>query len=144
MNDSEKATIGNSYRRQLGFALLDLAIHMPSENGAKKDVVKISNDIMTRVFYPVEPGTATIASFDHLCGGYDAGYYGYAWADAIAADMATVFQKAPQRFFDPDAGRRLRDEIYAQGDSRDVNISIEKFLGRPRSIEPFLEKLGIK
>jgi len=144
LKDSEKATIGNSYRRQLGFALLDLAIHMPSENGEKKDVVKISNDIMSKVFYPVEPGTATIASFDHLCGGYDAGYYGYAWADAIAADMATVFQKAPKRFFDPDAGRRLRDEIYSRGDARDVNISIEKFLGRKRSLEPFLEKLGIK
>jgi len=24
-----------------------------------------------------------------------------------------------------------------------VNISIEKFLGRPRSIDPFLKKLGI-
>jgi thimet oligopeptidase len=145
LKNSETATIGNSYRRQLSFALLDLAIHGPPlPGGAKKDVVKISNDIMTRVFYPVEPGTATIASFDHLAGGYDAGYYGYAWADAIAADMATVFQKAPKRFFDPDAGMRLRDEIYSRGDSRDVNISIEKFLGRPRSIEPFLEKLGIK
>jgi hypothetical protein len=24
-----------------------------------------------------------------------------------------------------------------------VNISIEKFLGRPRSLDPFLKKLGI-
>jgi Zn-dependent oligopeptidase len=30
------------------------------------------------------------------------------------------------------------------GDSRDVNVSIEKFLGRPRSIEPFLKKIGVK
>ncbi len=75
--------------------------------------------------------------------GYDAGYYGYAWADAIAADMATVFQNAPDGFFDRDAGMRLRREIYAQGDSRDVQISIEKFLGRPESIDPFLKKIGI-
>ena len=33
--------------------------------------------------------------------------------------------------------------IYEVGDSRDVNISIEKFLGRPRSLDPFLKKLGI-
>jgi Zn-dependent oligopeptidase len=38
---------------------------------------------------------------------------------------------------------RLRKEIYEVGDSRDVNISIEKFLGRPRSLEPFLKKIGI-
>jgi Zn-dependent oligopeptidase len=74
---------------------------------------------------------------------YDAGYYGYAWADAIAADMATVFEQSPRGYFDPDAGHRLRAEIYEPGDSRDVNISIEKFLGRPRSLEPFLKKIGI-
>jgi peptidyl-dipeptidase Dcp len=75
--------------------------------------------------------------------GYDAGYYGYAWADAIAADMATVFANAPEGFFDEQAGRRLRKEIYEMGDSRDVDISIEKFLGRPRSIDPFLKKIGM-
>ena len=68
---------------------------------------------------------------------YDAGYYGYAWADAIAADMATVFEKSPDGYFDKSAGRRLRKEIYEVGDSRDVNISIEKFLGRPRSLDRF-------
>jgi len=76
--------------------------------------------------------------------GYDAGYYGYAWADAIAADMATVFEKAPDGYFDVRAGRRLRDEIYAVGNSRDASESIEKFLGRERSIEPFLKKIGAK
>jgi Zn-dependent oligopeptidase len=39
---------------------------------------------------------------------------------------------------------RLRQEIYAQGDSRDVTVSIEKFLGRKQSIEPFLKKIGVK
>jgi Zn-dependent oligopeptidase len=38
---------------------------------------------------------------------------------------------------------RLRREIYEVGDSRDVNESIEKFLGRPRSLKPFLNDLGI-
>jgi len=75
--------------------------------------------------------------------GYDAGYYGYAWADAIAADMATVFEKAPHGYYDEEAGMRLRKEIYEPGDSRDVNVSVEKFLGRKPSREPFLKKLGI-
>ena len=38
---------------------------------------------------------------------------------------------------------RMRNEIYAVGDSRDINASIEKFLGRPRSLEPFLKKIGV-
>jgi Zn-dependent oligopeptidase len=54
-----------------------------------------------------------------------------------------VFEKAPNGYFDKQAGMRLRQEIYQPGDSRDVNISIQKFLGRPQSIEPFLEYIGI-
>jgi Zn-dependent oligopeptidase len=57
--------------------------------------------------------------------------------------MATVFEQAPDGFLDTGVGMRLRHEIYEPGDSRDVNISIEKFLGRPRSIEPFLKQIGI-
>jgi Zn-dependent oligopeptidase len=38
---------------------------------------------------------------------------------------------------------KLRREIYEPGDSRDVNESIEKFLGRKQSIEPFLKQIGI-
>jgi Zn-dependent oligopeptidase len=76
--------------------------------------------------------------------GYDAGYYGYAWAEAIAADMATVFEKSTHGFYDSKAGRRLRDEIYAVGDSREASESVEKFLGRKQGIGPFLKKVGIK
>jgi hypothetical protein len=30
------------------------------------------------------------------------------------------------------------------GDSRGINISIEKFLGRPCSLKPFLKRSGVK
>ena len=142
LKEAKLATVGTFYRRQLSFALLDLALHTEVKHGGGQDIVKISNDILSSVFLPVPEGTAFVAYFGHLMG-YDAGYYGYAWADAIAADMATVFEKSPRGFFDSKAGRRLRDEIYAPGDSRDVTVSIEKFLGRPQSIEPFLKSIGI-
>jgi len=41
------------------------------------------------------------------------------------------------------AGLRLRREIYEPDDSRDVNSTIEKFLGRKQSIQQFLKKIGI-
>jgi len=58
--------------------------------------------------------------------------------------MATVFEGSPKGYYDESTGHRLRAEIYEPGDSRDVNISIEKFLGRQRSIVPFLKKIGIE
>jgi thimet oligopeptidase len=136
------ATEGSFYRRQLSFGLMDLALHTQIHADNADETLPLSNKVLGDVFLPMPPDTAFVAYFGHIIG-YGAGYYGYAWADAIAADMATVFEKAPDGYFDKQAGMRLRKEIYEVGDSRDVNISIEKFLGRPRSIEPFLKKLGI-
>jgi len=56
--------------------------------------------------------------------------------------MATVFEK--EGYLDKHAGLKLRREIYETGDSRDVTMSIQKFLGRKQSIEAFLGKLGIR
>jgi thimet oligopeptidase len=142
MNDAKLATAGMFYRRQFSFAALDLALHDQHPENEPYDCVLISNPILEKVFLPIDPTTTFVSYFGHL-NGYDAGYYGYAWADAIAADMATVFEKAKDGYLDKQPGLRLRREIYEPGDSRDVNVSIEKFLGRKQSIQPFLKKIGI-
>ena len=136
------ATEATRYRRQLSFGLMDLTLHTQIHAANADDVLPLSNKVLSDVSFPVPPDTAFVGYFGHIIG-YGAGYYGYAWADAIAADMATVFEKTPDGYFDQTAGLKLRKEIYEVGDSRDVNISIEKFLGRPRSVEPFLKRIGV-
>jgi oligopeptidase A len=143
LKEADLATKACAYRRQLSFGLLDLLVHEPLTAAQKADLNGYANSILNDVFFPSDPSTAMLASFGHLFSGYDAGYYGYAWADAIAADMASVFQSSPDGFLDVGVGRRLRDEIYAVGDSRDITISVEKFLGRKQSMTPFLRKLGL-
>ncbi len=142
LKEAKLAIEGTYYRRQLSFGIVDLALHTQIHAGNADDTVPLSNELEGEVFLPEPPDTAFVAYFGHLME-YDAGYYGYAWADSIAADMATVFEKAPGGYFDVNAGRRLRKEIYEVGDSRDIQESIEKFLGRKQSIDPFLKKLGI-
>jgi thimet oligopeptidase len=142
MNDAKLATAAVFYRRQFALASLDLALHDVHPTGAPYDCVTTSNAVLEKVFLPIEPGTTMVTYFGHL-NGYDAGYYGYAWADAIAADMATVFEKAKNKYLDQNAGLKLRNEIYTQGDSRDVALSVEKFLGRKQSVQPFLKKIGV-
>jgi Zn-dependent oligopeptidase len=142
LKEAKLATEGTRYRRQISFALMDMTLHTQIHASNAAEALPLSNKVLSDVFLPMVPDTAFVAYFGHLMG-YDAGYYGYAWADAIAADMATVFEKSPNGYFDSTAGHRLRTEIYEPGDSRDVNVSIEKFLGRQRSLEPFLKKLGI-
>jgi len=142
LKESKLAVEATRYRRQLSFGLTDLTLHTQIHEDNAKEALPLSNKVLSEAFFPMAPDTAFVAYFGHLMR-YDAGYYGYAWADAIAADMATVFEQAPDGYFDRSAGHRLRQEIYEPGDSRDVNISIEKFLGRQRSLEPFLNKIGI-
>lgn len=143
LKEADLATKACAYRRQLSFGLLDLLIHQPLTADQTADLNGYANSILGDVFLKPDPSTALLATFAHLFDGYDAGYYGYAWADAIAADMASVFQSAPDGFLDASVGRRLRDEIYAVGDSRDITISVERFLGRKQSMTPFLKKVGI-
>ena len=57
--------------------------------------------------------------------------------------MRTVFKKRKEGFRDKQTGMRLRNEVYCVANTRDVDVSIEKFLGPKRSIEPFLKSLGI-
>ncbi len=133
------ASVGTHYRRQAAFGLLDLAFHGPE---APADPLALSREILSRIFLPPPPGGAFVAGFGHL-NGYDAGYYGYAWSDAIVADLDTVFGGSSRARRDPALGRRLREEILEVGDSRDPVQSVERFLGRPRSLAPFLESLGI-
>jgi thimet oligopeptidase len=141
---ARQATEGYFTRRQLAIGLLDLALHTLNPDAAwQADIVKIVNDTTTRVQMAPPPDTFWAAYIGHLAG-YDAGYYGYLWAKVMSVDMASVFQQAPGGFLDEQVGRRLREEVYGVGHTRDVAQSVERFLGRPRSQEPFLEYVGIK
>jgi thimet oligopeptidase len=91
---------------------------------------------------PMTKGTYPQASFDHIMGGYDAGYYGYLWAEVIALDFFSEFEK--QGLFNTQLGRKFRKEILAQGGSYDEEVLVKNFLGRPVSNEPFLKNIGLK
>jgi len=141
---ARQATEGYLNRRQLAIGLMDLEMHtLPADAAWVTDVVKLVNDTTTRVSLPTPAGSCWAAYIGHFAG-YDAGIYGYLWAKVMAIDMASEFRRAPGGFLDEKVGRRLRDEVYGVGNTRDVGESVEKFLGRPRSMQPFLEYVGIK
>lgn len=143
MEQARLATMGMHYRRQLAFGLLDMKIHTTQDPAVFKDFTNITNAVMGEVYWPVPENTGLVASFGHLAGGYDAGYYGYAWADAISADLASAFKQSPGGLMDHSIGRKLRDEIYAPGGSREAEDSIRAFLGRERSMQPFYKQIGL-
>lgn len=142
MKEARNAGTGTFYRRQLAMALGDLRVHNLPLEKVPTDAAAIINRTYAEAFLAPPEGTNFAAYWGHLTG-YDAGYYGYAWADAIAADMATIFEQAPKGFLDRQVGMRLRNEVYAAGGGREIEDSIRAFLLRERSIDPFLQSIGV-
>lgn len=90
---------------------------------------------------PHHEGTYMLASFGHLLGGYDAGYYGYLWAEVFGQDMFSRF--AREGVLSPRVGMDYRRKVLEPGGSRDAGELLRDFLGRPPRNDAFLEKLGI-
>ena len=144
--NSSRATIGHFYKAQVSYGFSDLRIHsyrsLDEIPPTPQDLYAATNKDYSR-YYPVPDDTALLASFGHLFGGYDASYYGYAWADAIAADLASSFRASPDGFLDRELGAKFRKEILEVGGSRDPTESIRAFLGRDWNTEAFFEEMGL-
>jgi len=135
MNQARKSGSALFYLRQVALAKSDIEMH---REGRDKDSIEISNRIISSVFLPLPSQTAFAAGWGHMTN-YASGYYGYAWADVMAADLFSEFKKTG--ILDHTTGRRLRQEIYEPGGSRDENVSLKAFLGREPSDEAFFEEL---
>ena len=125
--------------RQCFLGTFDLAIH--TAHGTV-DLDAATRDAFALTLIPYHEGTHFAASFGHLMGGYDAGYYGYQWAKVYGDDMFSVFSDAG--VLDPGVGARYRREVLARGYSRDAIEHLRAFLGREPSPDAYLRDLGLK
>ncbi|MBI3558284.1 MAG: peptidase, partial [Deltaproteobacteria bacterium] len=136
---AKHANEGITWSRQLFFATFDMLIHT---SGEKVDTTKAWNDLAPQIFLMSETdGAAAQASFGHLMGGYDAGYYGYLWSKVYAQDMFTVFEQAGLE--SPVAGARYREWILKPGGTQEPEVLITNFLGRAPNKDAFYRSLGI-
>ena len=129
-----------AYTRQAFYALVDMEYHSA---GPKVDTTKVWAATQDRTTpLPYLAGTLPQASFGHLMGGYDAGYYGYLWSKVYAQDMFTRF--AAQGLENPVAGLAYRQDILAPASTYEPDQEIRTFLGRPMSPDAFYKTLGLE
>ncbi|HEX4047769.1 MAG TPA: M3 family metallopeptidase [Elusimicrobiota bacterium] len=124
---------GTEYAAQAAFALGDLVLHTDVPDDVSAVFDKIVEDI-TGV--PTVPGTHFVGAFDHLMGGYGAGYYAYLWSKVFAQDIYTLFKA--DGVISPAVGAKYRREILAVGSERPEMDSLRAFLGREPSEDAFM------
>jgi thimet oligopeptidase len=130
---------GYLYTRQLLFATYDMVLHTT----AKPVNIDQTFDGLYRKLIGVEPpkGGHFPASFGHLMGGYDAGYYGYLWSEVYASDMFTQFEG--KNLLSPAVGARYRHEVLEKGNMVEGLSMLRKFLKRDPNTAAFFKRLKI-
>ncbi len=124
-------------------SLLDMDYHTP-ENPEITDVNAFEKAAMDKIglipeFIPRYRSTY----FSHIfAGGYSAGYYVYLWAAVLDTDAFNAFKESGD-LFNPELAAKFRELLAKSGAAEGMEV-YKNFRGKDPSIEPLLEKRGLK
>ncbi len=124
--------------RQAYFGTMDLAFHGEVEPVDLEAIDRASYEVTG---LPFHEGTFFAASFGHLLGGYDAGYYGYLWSKVYGDDMFSRFEA--EGITNPAVGAAYRREILEPNGAAPGDELLRRFLGREPNNEAFLRQIGL-
>ncbi len=82
--------------------------------------------------------------FSHVFAGdgYSAGYYSYMWSEVLDADAFSAFEETGDPF-NPALAKKLRDNIYAAGGSKDPEDLYTAFRGKMPTADAMMVKRGL-
>ncbi|MBR5483096.1 MAG: M3 family metallopeptidase [Alistipes sp.] len=128
--------------RQLSFGISDMAWHTLKQPYAG-EVEPFEKEAMSSVqVTPWVDGTAMSPSFTHIfSGGYAAGYYGYKWAEVLAADAFSLFKE--KGIFDAATAKSFRHLLEQGGQRHAMDIYVE-FRGHKPETKALVESMGLK
>jgi len=126
---------GTQFSRQHLYASYDLALH--GREAADPLMLWAQMEGATPLGHV--PHSMFPAGFEHIAGGYAAGYYGYLWSLVLAEDLRTAF--AADRL-SPAVGRRYRDTVLENGGQVAPGELLQRFLGRPTDSQAFFKALA--
>ncbi|MGB6437558.1 MAG: M3 family metallopeptidase [Bradyrhizobium sp.] len=125
-------------------ALLDLEFHtQPASESA--DVRAFEQRELEKIGMPAEIAMRhRPQQFGHIFSGdhYASGYYSYMWSEVMDADAFGAFEEAGD-IFDPAVAKRLHDDIYSSGGSRDPEDAYVAFRGREPEPDALLRRRSL-
>src|SRR3984885_9508871 len=125
-------------------ALIDLEFHTQPAS-ASRDVRAFERQELEKIGMPAEISLRhRPQQFGHIFSGdhYASGYYSYMWSEVMDADAFGAFEEAGD-IFDSAVAKRLHDDIYASGGSRDPEDAYVAFRGREPEPDALLRRRGL-
>jgi peptidyl-dipeptidase Dcp len=125
-------------------ALIDLEFHTQPA-AASRDVGAFEKAELEKIGMPAEIALRhRPTQFGHIFSGdhYASGYYSYMWSEVMDADAFGAFEEAGD-IFDPSTAKRLHDDIYSSGGSREPEDAYVAFRGREPEPDALLRRRGL-
>jgi peptidyl-dipeptidase Dcp len=144
LDNSKYFNQGFANTEYLAAAILDMDWHT-SEISSNTDVIAFEEASMDRIglIDEIVPRYRT-TNFGHIFGsGYAAGYYVYRWAGVLDADAFYAFKESGD-LFNRELAEKFRKYILAENALWEGMDAYVKFRGQEPSIDPFLERSGLK
>ncbi|MBO5894235.1 MAG: M3 family metallopeptidase [Alistipes sp.] len=129
--------------RQLSFGMLDMAWHSittPYEG----DVLAFELEALKpTVVVPVVEGCAMGPAFTHIfSGGYATGYYGYKWAEVLAADAFSYFEE--KGIFSEEVADKFRYEVLEKGGHAHPMELYVNFRGHKPQTQALIDQMNLE
>ncbi|WP_373789760.1 M3 family metallopeptidase [Bacteroides heparinolyticus] len=126
----------------LAAAILDMNLHN-LKNTEGIDVVAYEKEAMEQLgLIPQIAPRYRTTYFNHIIGGYAAGYYSYLWANVLDNDAFEAFKE--HGIFDKQTAALFRQNVLEKGDSEDPMVLYKNFRGAEPQLDPMLKNRGMK
>ena len=136
---------GYATTEYLAAALLDQAWHQLTPDERPDDAMAFERAALANAgvdFAPVPPRYRSTYFAHIFAGGYSAGYYAYIWSEVLDADSVEWFKD--NGGLTRENGDWFRKTLLSRGGSADAMDLFRAFRGREPTIEPLLERRGLK
>lgn len=126
----------------LAAALLDMELHNLTQVD-NFDPVAFEKQAMDELgLIPEIAPRYRVTYFNHIIGGYAAGYYSYLWANVLDADAFEAFKE--NGIFDQKTAHLFRSNVLEKGDSEDPMTLYKNFRGAEPQLDAMLKNRGMK
>ena len=140
---SEAGTFNEGFETSeyVAAAYLDMAYHNSEKD--IKDIDKFEDDTLAELgLIPQIESRYRSTYFGHIfAGGYSSGYYSYLWTEVLEADAFEPFRE--KGLFDKETASKLKEYVYASGNTEDLMTQYINYRGSEPTIEPLLKKRGL-